>query len=399
MAEIVTNYTPEVWTPGSKLTAAQMTALSAAVDQVEETVKEKLDVDVPVSQFVGEKVAALVNSAPETLDTLGELANALQEKQEAVEALNGLVTANKTAIDGKTSKLINIKSVGSTKIDHDGTTAYVTSVDSNAMGSQGAMTVESQTIRVEVSEKHKDGKKVSSVQLSKDELRLIRRNAEGTIFSVEVADIDKAIKAIPTLATTEQLNGKIDTTTADEKYAVKSHKHVVADITDLQDKLDEKLNASEAFTKEAAGKLYADKSHAHAIANVEGLQAALDGKQQAGEYATVAQLGEKVANAEYQNDKKTFALKSELAGKLDSASAFKQSDADKLYVKVGDAFTQVKADDLYVKVGEAFTQVAADKLYALVAHNHDTVYVKKSDYDAKIRALEARLTALESPKP
>ena len=42
--------------------------------------------------YVDTKIADLVNSAPETLDTLGELATALQENQEVVDILNASIT-------------------------------------------------------------------------------------------------------------------------------------------------------------------------------------------------------------------------------------------------------------------------------------------------------------------
>ena len=51
--------------------------------------------------YVDEKLADLVNSAPETLDTLGELATALQENEEVVEVLNNAIVtkADKTYVD------------------------------------------------------------------------------------------------------------------------------------------------------------------------------------------------------------------------------------------------------------------------------------------------------------
>lgn len=51
--------------------------------------------------YVDEKIADLINSAPETLDTLGELATAFQENDEVVDVLNeAIVTkANKTYVD------------------------------------------------------------------------------------------------------------------------------------------------------------------------------------------------------------------------------------------------------------------------------------------------------------
>ena len=41
-----------------------------------------------LEDYVDDQVAALVNSAPETLDTLGELAEAFQENKEVVDILN-----------------------------------------------------------------------------------------------------------------------------------------------------------------------------------------------------------------------------------------------------------------------------------------------------------------------
>ena len=50
-----------------------------------------------LEEYVDNQVAALVNSAPETLDTLGELATAFNENKEVVDALNEAITnkANK----------------------------------------------------------------------------------------------------------------------------------------------------------------------------------------------------------------------------------------------------------------------------------------------------------------
>lgn len=62
--------------------------------------------------YVDAKVADLVNSAPETLDTLGELAIAFQENEEVVDVLNQAITTKYsadnppphpvTSVDGKT---------------------------------------------------------------------------------------------------------------------------------------------------------------------------------------------------------------------------------------------------------------------------------------------------------
>lgn len=45
-----------------------------------------------IEDYVDNQVAALVNAAPETLDTLGELAQAFEENKEVVEALDASIT-------------------------------------------------------------------------------------------------------------------------------------------------------------------------------------------------------------------------------------------------------------------------------------------------------------------
>ena len=59
--------------------------------------------------YVNTKVAELVNSAPETLDTLGEVAKAIQENEGVVEALNSAIgsKADKSELPTKTSDLVN----------------------------------------------------------------------------------------------------------------------------------------------------------------------------------------------------------------------------------------------------------------------------------------------------
>lgn len=51
--------------------------------------------------YADAEIAALVNSAPETLDTLGELAAALQENESVVDALNSAITNKVDKVAGK----------------------------------------------------------------------------------------------------------------------------------------------------------------------------------------------------------------------------------------------------------------------------------------------------------
>lgn len=78
--------------------------LIAVIDAIDETKADKetlknyylkTEADTlhtEIEDYVDNQVAALVNSAPETLDTLGELAAAFEENKEVVEALDASIT-------------------------------------------------------------------------------------------------------------------------------------------------------------------------------------------------------------------------------------------------------------------------------------------------------------------
>lgn len=89
------------------------------------------DLHSDLHDYVDQEVAALVNSAPETLDTLGELATALQENQEVVEVLNDAIATKYgatnpppypvTSVEGKTGA-VTLNSETWTFTLSDGTT-------------------------------------------------------------------------------------------------------------------------------------------------------------------------------------------------------------------------------------------------------------------------------------
>ena len=81
--------------PASDLNAAVQTSLTKA-----DTAIQSLD-GYATETFVENKVADLVNSAPETLDTLGELAAAFENNQEVVEALDGAISNKVDKEEGK----------------------------------------------------------------------------------------------------------------------------------------------------------------------------------------------------------------------------------------------------------------------------------------------------------
>lgn len=57
--------------------------------------------NVPTKDYIDEKISNLVNSAPETLDTLGEIASALQENDSLITTLNTAITNKVDKVAGK----------------------------------------------------------------------------------------------------------------------------------------------------------------------------------------------------------------------------------------------------------------------------------------------------------
>lgn len=72
-------------------------------------------------QYTNVEVAALVNSAPETLDTLGELAAAFEENQDMVQTLDAAITSKKNIST-------NITSVGDSLTLNDNTEYRLTDI-------------------------------------------------------------------------------------------------------------------------------------------------------------------------------------------------------------------------------------------------------------------------------
>lgn len=57
--------------------------------------------NVPTKDYIDEKLSDLVNSAPETLDTLGEIASALEENEDVISTLNSVVSNKVDKVAGK----------------------------------------------------------------------------------------------------------------------------------------------------------------------------------------------------------------------------------------------------------------------------------------------------------
>lgn len=98
--------------------AATKQYVDEAIDNIEFPVTDLTG--YATEQFVKDEVADLVNSAPEALDTLGELATAMKEKGDAIEALEKIAgsKAAQTDLDEANQQLGAVKElVGTTSVE------------------------------------------------------------------------------------------------------------------------------------------------------------------------------------------------------------------------------------------------------------------------------------------
>lgn len=85
-----------------------------------ESFAQKTDLnDLATEHYVDTKIADLVNSAPETLDTLGEIATAMAENEEVIDALNQAITNKaENSVVENLQNLVNNKAENSTLNAH-----------------------------------------------------------------------------------------------------------------------------------------------------------------------------------------------------------------------------------------------------------------------------------------
>ena len=77
----------------NEVTASANLVKNSAVNSAIESVRSDLGKDIEDAiSYTNTKIADLVNSAPDTLDTLGELATAFQDNKEVVDVLNDAIT-------------------------------------------------------------------------------------------------------------------------------------------------------------------------------------------------------------------------------------------------------------------------------------------------------------------
>lgn len=272
------DYQPVTWKAGDKLKASQLTTMSSALDAVENEVRTIGEQTIPtinasvtdlqsqvsdlttanqvidlpegqtLTQYVDQSIADLVDGAPETLNTLKELSDALQTNGDAVDALESLVTENGTAID-EVSK--NVEQLSAQVETLDETTPK--------------FSVYQYTDPEGISHDRR------AIQLDNyDNLTSVSTTGEG-VNLIMMSRWDKVDIGTPKY----QMN-----LNSPEGLVTINDSKTIATVDQIPD------TSAFATTMDVDAKLAtkADVDHTHTIDQVETLQDALDGKQPAGDY-------------------------------------------------------------------------------------------------------------------
>ena len=111
-------YTPE--SDGVRKVIHPETSVEFVIDKTGKTLDKILTENATAANsYTDAKVAALVDSAPETLDTLKEIADAIQENESTVDAINAAIAnkADKTAVEAINGRLTTAEGTLATKAD------------------------------------------------------------------------------------------------------------------------------------------------------------------------------------------------------------------------------------------------------------------------------------------
>lgn len=229
---------------------------------------------IATTAFVQTAVSNLVNSAPETLDTLGEIADALKDNADIVDVLNESIatkanasdltshTSNTTAHITATERT-NWNDANSKKHTHsnksilDNTTASYTTSDKTKL--DGIAT------GAEVNQNAFSNVVVGSTTISADSKTDSLTLAGSNVTLTPDATNDKVTIGITKANVTSALGYTPPTTNTTYGVATSSSLGLVKSGTDI--------------TVDSSGNVSVnDDSHNHTISNVDGLQTALDGK-------------------------------------------------------------------------------------------------------------------------
>lgn len=305
--------------------------------------------------YANKKVADLVGSAPEALDTLQELASAVQGNQAGVTDLLQKVgtKAEKSYVDTELAKKANSS--------HTHTGAQVNLTGYAKPAATGALAA-SDTLNAALGklEKALDGKQAAGSYAAAN-------HNHDSAYLGKTATAAAATK----LATARTINGVAFDGTANITITANPNVHNQASNT---------INAMTGYAKaEAAAAISATDSLNTAIGKLEK---ALDGKQAAGSYAPASHTSDTTVHIT-ASERKAWNAKSNLALGTTSSTAFRGDQGLTAYNHSQAAHAPANAQknsditkaEIEAKLTGAITSHTHN--YAATNHNHNGVYARK----------------------
>lgn len=358
------------------------TALDGDIDAVEQKLGE-IPSDKTVKEFVEAADAATLASAKSYADSKVGALGALAAKDEVAEA--DLAAALKSKLDGKADSATTLAGygIGDAYTKSQVTDLLAEKVDTEDLGTMAAENAADYT-KTEDLETALAGKYDASGAAA-----AVQGSTSETVASVD-AKVKLAQDAIGTLtgsgvgSVSKSIDDKIAALDLPNTYATKKHAHAIADVTDLQDKLDALAAAdTSALADLNAYKAENDPKVTQAQKDIDALE------EKVGDTAVSTQITSAIealdlANT-YEAKGAAASVKSELdeyktsntslTNLLAEAIASAQDDVDKLGAKVGtvpdgktvvqmisDAQTAATYDDTQVKADIKANKEAIDVL-------------------------------------
>ena len=243
------------------------------------------------TDYTDQRIADLVNGAPSTLDTLGEIATAMTENEDVVDALNSAIgsKASQTELESHVNdNTVHITSEERTNWNYAKTHADSDHAPSNAEENQNAFS----SIAVSGNIITADSK-TDSLTLEGNNVSLTADNENGKLtIGITKKNVTDALGYTPseegggggTPITDIEISNVNGLQNALDSKAESVHTHEIGDVNGLQNELDSK----------------AESIHTHEIGDVNGLQNELDSKAASDHnhdntYCTKIEIDEKLA--------------------------------------------------------------------------------------------------------
>ena len=304
--------------------AGQSASEAKASENRAQELADAFDVNA-IQQEIETRIAALVDGAPEDLDTLREIAELASSNKTVQEQLTG-------AISGKADKTHTHS--------QSQVTGLSTALDSKADKAHTHET--SQVVGLDNALSDKADKAHTHAQEEITGLSTALSNKADKSHKHTTADITNFATEMNKKANTSHTHSQSDITGLSEEFDKKadsSHTHAQSDITGLSTTLSGKAAKSHAhttaditdFTTEMDNK--ADKSHTHSQSDITGLSAEFNKKADSSHKHTTAditnfatEMGKKANTSHTHSQSDITGLSTALSGKADSTHTHTQGE-------------------------------------------------------------------------